>query len=678
LANWLGIDMTKFRNVDFTNVNDWGNYLLDYAGLKLDHVYDVVRSQLGDGNLVALQKAYDWLNSININDPNGFRTLLTNMQNTMTELQAGAAGLDPSTFIGDLVNKVAGQIPAALARAGANFAAKFVPGMGLAISLYDGLRWVLDNQTQLAALFSQFGSAIDDLASSMNQQDTITAVQAKLLQGFNDSITYLLPLAATQLGLSQLPHEVKKVLNFVPAQVDAAIRKAVDTVASSLPVLPGVIGGTKKDKMFDGMLATPREFQYPETNGSTYILWVAQDKQGAHVRIAKKIAPGVYTRLGDLDSASFTSAVMSDQKTAKQHIDDLIAAAKALHTASKQSTGTTNPLINLQQKQLAVATLTPAAAPNPPNSAEDWVVADIKANACTVLNAGCFAAGTKLLTRSGWRAVETIRPGDEVLSRSEHDPSGSAEWKVVEERFERTGCILHLHVGGEVIRTTPEHPFFVQGEGWKQAGALESGDRIATLSGEWVSVEEVFDTQEWEPVYNLRVADHHTYFVGNEHWGFAAWAHNAVCVAVDRDDSNWNERQVAGHWVYGTAQNTTGSPDDAHAAAINAIVAQLAPQAPAGTYFVLNRTWRTALGRHNVPVPNSAGGTLRPDIIIVQPLGNGQWKVHAVEVMSPGQDRAEMTDRMNDAWRTVNTHRGDIGRGSFKAVPQTEMPNIVW
>jgi hypothetical protein len=28
-------------------------------------------------------------------------------------------------------------------------------------------------------------------------------------------------------------------------------------------------------------------------------------------------------------------------------------------------------------------------------------------------------------------------------------------------------------------------------------------------------------------VYNLRVADHHTYFVGDEGWGFDVWVHNA-------------------------------------------------------------------------------------------------------------------------------------------------------
>src|SRR5262249_25497995 len=29
------------------------------------------------------------------------------------------------------------------------------------------------------------------------------------------------------------------------------------------------------------------------------------------------------------------------------------------------------------------------------------------------------------------------------------------------------------------------------------------------------------------PVYNLRVADYHTYFVGNREWSFSVWAHNA-------------------------------------------------------------------------------------------------------------------------------------------------------
>jgi hypothetical protein len=154
------------------------------------------------------------------------------------------------------------------------------------------------------------------------------------------------------------------------------------------------------------------------------------------------------------------------------------------------------------------------------------VAADIQANACKVLNAGCFAAGTKLWTPLGYRHVEEIQPGEYVYARAEHDSYGPIAAKVVEAKFERTGRILHLHLpGGKLIRTTPDHPFFVCNHGWTAAGALQPGDHIRTDGG-WVSIAEVYDTGEYEPVYNLRVAEYHTYFVGAEGWGFAAWAHN--------------------------------------------------------------------------------------------------------------------------------------------------------
>jgi len=123
--------------------------------------------------------------------------------------------------------------------------------------------------------------------------------------------------------------------------------------------------------------------------------------------------------------------------------------------------------------------------------------------------------------------MESIAVGDEVASRAEGDLFGDVDWKAVEATFQRTACVAHLHADGQVIRTTLEHPFWADGKGWTAAGSLKQGDRIATLSGEWITVEELYDTGEWEAVYNLRVADWHTYFVGDEAWGWSAWAHNA-------------------------------------------------------------------------------------------------------------------------------------------------------
>jgi hypothetical protein len=96
----------------------------------------------------------------------------------------------------------------------------------------------------------------------------------------------------------------------------------------------------------------------------------------------------------------------------------------------------------------------------------------------------------------------------------------------VEEVFVRVGRVFHLHVGGRLIRTTAEHPFYARGRGWVAAGELRVGDELASHDGQWVAVEDRRDTGEVETVYNLRVADYHTYFVGCDEWGFSVWAHN--------------------------------------------------------------------------------------------------------------------------------------------------------
>jgi hypothetical protein len=138
----------------------------------------------------------------------------------------------------------------------------------------------------------------------------------------------------------------------------------------------------------------------------------------------------------------------------------------------------------------------------------------------------CFAAGTPLRTPDGAKPIETVRPGDLVLSRDEGRPDGLVVAKRVEEVYARQGRIWHLHVGGQVIRTTGEHPFFASGRGWTECRELATGDWLLDEDGRWRQVEDLLDTGEVEPVYNVRVADFHTYFVGCIEWGFAVWAHN--------------------------------------------------------------------------------------------------------------------------------------------------------
>jgi hypothetical protein len=79
----------------------------------------------------------------------------------------------------------------------------------------------------------------------------------------------------------------------------------------------------------------------------------------------------------------------------------------------------------------------------------------------------CFAAGTPILTPDRHRPIESVRVGDLVLSRPEHDPAGPVEAKVVEEVFVRTGQIWKVRAGGRTIETTGEHPFWVIDRGWE-------------------------------------------------------------------------------------------------------------------------------------------------------------------------------------------------------------------
>src|SRR5262249_33243874 len=150
--------------------------------------------------------------------------------------------------------------------------------------------------------------------------------------------------------------------------------------------------------------------------------------------------------------------------------------------------------------------------------------------------------GTPLLTPDGSKPIELFKVGDLVLSREEHNPDGPVVPKRVEEIFVRTGRILQLRLGGQVIQTTPEHPFFVKGEGWRDAGLLHVGDLLYSHDGKSVTLEELLDTGEYATVYNMRVADYHTYFVGILRWGFSVWAHNAPCDAdLEGRSREWRE-----------------------------------------------------------------------------------------------------------------------------------------
>ena len=146
----------------------------------------------------------------------------------------------------------------------------------------------------------------------------------------------------------------------------------------------------------------------------------------------------------------------------------------------------------------------------------------------------CFVASTPVVTKLGSRPIESFRSFEDygedcdwVLARDEHNDDAEPRLRRVLRTFERLSLVLWLTVDGQRIGTTSEHPFFVRGKGWTDAGELHVGQELRLLTPGWVKVEAVRATNDLVSVYNMEVEDDHTYFVGDVTWGWSVWAHNA-------------------------------------------------------------------------------------------------------------------------------------------------------
>lgn len=140
----------------------------------------------------------------------------------------------------------------------------------------------------------------------------------------------------------------------------------------------------------------------------------------------------------------------------------------------------------------------------------------------------CFIAGTKVLTDTGEKSIESIMVGDKVLSKN--DESGEVAYKEVEWLYQReVEQTYNITVDGEQISTTAEHPFWVDGKGWVKTENLEAGDILSTVQGKQLAVVRVDKNQEKQIVYNFKVKDFHTYFVSN----LFIWTHNSCDISPE-------------------------------------------------------------------------------------------------------------------------------------------------
>jgi hypothetical protein len=147
--------------------------------------------------------------------------------------------------------------------------------------------------------------------------------------------------------------------------------------------------------------------------------------------------------------------------------------------------------------------------------------------AMCVCGTSCFAAGTTVATLRGPVPIEQVEPGDLVQARD--DQTGQMGWQPVVQKFVNAGkTVFELELvgdddAGHTLEVTPEHPFWVEGRGWVEAGELAQGDLVGNPAGGRLRVAAKGAPRTQGLVYNLEVGGFHSYFVG----AGEVWVHNA-------------------------------------------------------------------------------------------------------------------------------------------------------
>ncbi|MNI60343.1 hypothetical protein D3C73_1155540 [compost metagenome] len=112
-----------------------------------------------------------------------------------------------------------------------------------------------------------------------------------------------------------------------------------------------------------------------------------------------------------------------------------------------------------------------------------------------------------------------------VLSKDE--TTGEVAYKEVTATFNHeTDEIYQIHVGGQTIESTYNHPFYVKDKGWTFVKDLKFGDLLVQSDGNTLKIVSIELLHKHATVYNMTVDEFHTYFVSD----LGIWVHNTNCM----------------------------------------------------------------------------------------------------------------------------------------------------
>jgi hypothetical protein len=145
-----------------------------------------------------------------------------------------------------------------------------------------------------------------------------------------------------------------------------------------------------------------------------------------------------------------------------------------------------------------------------------------------------FLASTHVLTSSGYKTIESVKLGDEVLSY--------ASGKIVNARVSfvanphKSESYFVLGTAEREVKVTGNHKFYTP-QGYVEVSELSKGDQVYVLDGDKLAIENIIYKESVQgpvDVYDIVVEGTHTYFAN----GFAV--HNDDPVNIIRGSYNTN------------------------------------------------------------------------------------------------------------------------------------------
>lgn len=126
----------------------------------------------------------------------------------------------------------------------------------------------------------------------------------------------------------------------------------------------------------------------------------------------------------------------------------------------------------------------------------------------------CFVAGTKVITKDGYKNIEDIEVGDYVYALD--IDTNEKQLKLVERVYKnQTYETYEITTEDETILTTSRHRFYVVDRGWVRAYDLIKGDLLSTLRDVDPKIKGINIVKHETPIdiYNIQVEGLHNYLI---------------------------------------------------------------------------------------------------------------------------------------------------------------------